>query len=77
MPSSSITKTVITEKPVIRYTLIILALAYIALFLVLPLATVFSEALKKGFQAYFQALARRIGRDSLQDLYGYFTFFFL
>lgn len=29
------------------------------------------------FQAYFQALARKISRDSLQDLYGYFTFFFL
>jgi sulfate transport system permease protein len=36
--------------------LIAMALGFIALFLVLPLATVFVEALRKGFDAYFAAL---------------------
>jgi sulfate transport system permease protein len=40
----------------VRYTLIGAALTFMALFLVLPLAAVFAEALRKGFGAYVEAL---------------------
>ncbi len=45
-----------TEAPWVRYTLIGIALVFLFLFLVLPLAAVFTEALRKGFGAYFEAL---------------------
>ena len=45
-----------TEVPWVRYTLIALALAFVLLFLVLPLAAVFTEALRKGLDAYLEAL---------------------
>ena len=45
-----------TEANWVRYTLIAAALLFILLFLVLPLAAVFTEALRKGFGAYFEAL---------------------
>ena len=45
-----------TEAPWVRYTLIGITLAFLFLFLVLPLAAVFTEALRKGFGAYFAAL---------------------
>ena len=45
-----------TEAPWIRYTLTAVALAFMLLFLVLPLAAVFTEALRKGWEAYWEAL---------------------
>ena len=45
-----------TEAPWVRYTLIGIALGFVFLFLILPLAAVFTEALRKGFGAYFAAL---------------------
>ena len=45
-----------TESPWVRRTLIGIALAFMALFLVLPLAAVFTEALSKGWSAYLEAL---------------------
>jgi sulfate/thiosulfate transport system permease protein len=45
-----------TEAPWVRWTLIAIALAFILLFLVLPLAAVATEALRKGIGAYFEAL---------------------
>ena len=45
-----------TEAPWVRYTLITVALAFMLLFLVLPLAAVFAEALRKGFGAYLEGL---------------------
>ncbi|MBC7435048.1 MAG: sulfate ABC transporter permease subunit CysW [Bdellovibrionales bacterium] len=45
-----------TEAPWVRYTLISVALAFMFLFLVLPLAAVFTEALRKGLEAYLTAL---------------------
>jgi sulfate transport system permease protein len=47
---------VTTEAPSVRFGLIAVALAFVALFLVLPLAAVFTEALRKGFSAYLDAL---------------------
>ena len=45
-----------TESPLVRWTLTALALAFMALFLLLPLAAVFTEALRNGASAYFDAL---------------------
>ncbi len=45
-----------TEARWIRRSLIGLALTFMFLFLVLPLAAVFTEALRKGLDAYLQAL---------------------
>jgi len=45
-----------TEAPWVRYTLIALAMAFMLLFLVLPLAAVATEALRNGWQGYVDAL---------------------
>ena len=45
-----------TEAPWVRWLLIVIALAFMVLFLVLPLAAVFTEALRKGADAYWDAL---------------------
>ncbi|GMV56805.1 MAG: putative sulfate ABC transporter, permease protein CysW [Betaproteobacteria bacterium] len=45
-----------TEAPWMRWTLTTLALVFLALFLVLPLAAVFAEALRNGVSAYLEAL---------------------
>ena len=45
-----------TEAPAIRWLLTALALGFMGLFLVLPLAAVFVEALKAGWTAYWAAL---------------------
>ena len=45
-----------TEVPWVRYTLIAIALVFVFLFLILPLAAVFTEALRKGLGAYLEAL---------------------
>ena len=45
-----------SEAAWVRYSLIGTALLFMFLFLVLPLAAVFTEALRKGFGAYFEAL---------------------
>ena len=60
--SSTTTRTVrraqagTTEAPWVKWTLITLALAFLLLFLVLPLAAVFTEALRKGWGAYLAGL---------------------
>jgi sulfate/thiosulfate transport system permease protein len=45
-----------TEPTWVRYTLIGLALGFVLLFLLLPLAAVFAEALRKGLGTYLEAL---------------------
>ncbi len=45
-----------TEAAWVRYTLTGMALVFMFLFLVLPLAAVFTEALRKGWDAYWEAL---------------------
>ena len=44
-----------TEPTWVRWALLTIALGFMFLFLVLPLAAVFTEALRKGFDAYFEA----------------------
>jgi len=45
-----------TEPPWVRRTLIAVALAFLALFLFVPLVAVFAEALKKGLDVYVAAI---------------------
>ncbi len=45
-----------TEAPWVQWTLIALALGFMVLFLVMPLLAVFVEALRKGGEAYLEAL---------------------
>lgn len=45
-----------TEPAIVRWLLIAIALIFLALFLLLPLAAVFSQAFEKGIQVYLEAL---------------------
>jgi len=45
------------EAPWVRRTLLAIGLAFFALFLLMPLATVFTEALRKGVGVYWAALS--------------------
>lgn len=46
----------ITEPAPVRWVLTAIALAFLALFLALPLAAVFSQAFEKGLSAYLEAI---------------------
>lgn len=48
-----------TEPALIRWFLIFIALGYLALFLVVPLVTVFAQALEKGVQTYLAAITEK------------------
>lgn len=45
-----------TEPPVVRWTLIAAALIFLGLFLIVPLAAVFTQALDKGLRTYLTAI---------------------
>jgi sulfate transport system permease protein len=45
-----------TEPAIVRWGLTAIALAFLALFLALPLVSVFSQAFEKGFEVYLEAL---------------------
>ena len=45
-----------SEAKWVRYSLIAITLSFLSLFLFIPLAAVFTEALRKGFDTYFAAL---------------------
>ena len=55
-----------TEPAWVKYTLIGVALTFMFLFLVLPLAAVFAEALRKGGSAYWEALKEPDAWSSIQ-----------
>jgi sulfate transport system permease protein len=48
-----------TERPVVRLALIVLAILFMALFLVLPLVAVFSQALSEGIDVYLASLVEQ------------------
>src|SRR4051812_48481932 len=50
-------RSVTSEAPPTRIALTAVVLAFLGLFLVLPLAAVFVEALRKGVAAYFASLS--------------------
>ncbi len=56
MSNLTVKRVTTTEARWVRWTLTGVALAFLLLFLVLPLAAVFAEALRKGVGAYFTAL---------------------
>ena len=49
-------RSAVTEAPWVRRALIALALAFLAAFLLLPLVSVFTEALRNGLGTYVEAL---------------------
>ncbi len=49
-------RSAITEPPWVRFTLVALALTFLAAFLLLPLVSVFTEALRNGLGTYVKAL---------------------
>jgi sulfate transport system permease protein len=46
----------VTEPPAVRAALTLVAVAFLALFLMVPLAAVFAQAFEKGFLAYLTAI---------------------
>ena len=48
-----------TEPTWVKWTLIGIALAFVFLFLILPLVAVFTEALRKGSAAFFEAFQEK------------------
>lgn len=52
-PLPAATPLTVAEKPWIKWLLVSLTLGFLALFLFVPLAAVFTEALRKGIAAYF------------------------
>jgi sulfate transport system permease protein len=55
-----------TEPPVVKALLTVLAIAFLALFLVVPLVAVFSQALEKGWAAYAAALSEPMALAALK-----------
>ncbi len=58
-PSGNHQRSPATEPALIRWILILTALAYLALFLVVPLVLVFAQALEKGIQVYLAAITEK------------------
>ena len=54
------------EAPWLKWTVLALGLGFFALFLLLPLVTVFTEALRKGVGVYFAALTEADAVSALQ-----------
>jgi sulfate transport system permease protein len=58
MPSATLdAAAVTTERPAVRWLLTGVALAFLGVFLVVPLAAVFASALRKGIEVYFASIA--------------------
>ena len=55
----------LAEPPVVRIVLIVTALAYLGLFLVMPLAAVFLQAFEKGWAAYVAAIREPLALSAL------------
>jgi sulfate transport system permease protein len=56
----------LTEPPLVRWVLTASALLFLLVFLVLPLATVFSEALVRGISPYFSSIADSAALSALR-----------
>lgn len=54
-----------TERPWVRWTLIGIAVLFMALVLVLPLVLVFVEAFRKGAETYFEAFSDRQSQQAI------------
>ena len=56
----------INEAPLTKWILIALAVSYLSLFLLLPLLSVFVEALRPGLDAYLSALSDSDARAAIR-----------
>jgi len=56
LPAAARPSDVTTERRLVRWLLIGVTVAFLGIFLFLPLAVVFASALAKGFSVYFEAL---------------------
>lgn len=56
----------VTESRAVRFLLIGIALSFLALFLLLPLAIVFATALQKGWIAYWAAISDPMARSAIR-----------
>jgi len=54
------------EGPLARWTLIVIAVAFFAAFLLLPLAAVFAEGLRRGVPLYFKTFADPVTLDAIK-----------
>jgi sulfate transport system permease protein len=54
------------DAPIVRWTLIAIALGFLALFLVLPLVVIVAEAFREGIGAYFASFNDPDGRAALK-----------
>ena len=59
-------KRAVHDPALVRWSLTLVALAFLALFLVLPLAAVLVEAFAKGWEAYLKALATDVTLSSIR-----------
>ena len=57
---------VLTEPPLVRLSLVLISLAFLGLFLVLPLVAVFAQALEKGLAAYASAIREPMALKALR-----------
>ena len=64
--SGRTTRPAIAESRLVRVVTTAVALTFLALFLFLPLASVFAEALRKGFAAYLASFADPAGLAAIQ-----------
>ena len=65
--STKVARSRATSEPAwIRWTLIATVLAFLSLFLFIPLAAVFTEALRKGFETYIAALSEPDALSSIK-----------
>jgi len=55
----------ITESRLVRWTLIAAALVFLGFFLLVPLVAVFAQALEKGLEAYWAALADPMAQSAI------------
>jgi len=65
-PARSVGPRVIRNPLWVRVVFMTIALAFVACFLVLPLAAVFTEALRKGLGAYFKAFSDPAARSAIR-----------
>jgi sulfate/thiosulfate transport system permease protein len=61
-PRRAVASSALADPPWLRFALTAFALGFLGLFLVLPLATVFAEALSKGIGVYFDAISDPMAR---------------
>ncbi len=64
--SGSVRSSSITEIPIVRWTLTLVALLFLGLFLVVPLVSVFAKALEGGISKYWDAIADPDARSAIR-----------